>query len=65
MKLKLPNWLLIIDILTVLLIGAILMIPDSWLRIVLGLPFLLFFPGFVLIEALFVRRKGQLQSPSP
>ena len=65
MKLKLPNWILIVDILTVLLIGAILLIPDSWLRIVLGLPFLLFFPGYVLVEALFVRRKGQFRTPSP
>jgi uncharacterized membrane protein len=58
LKIRILNGLLIIDILTVLLILAITFIPSSPVRIVLGLPFLLFFPGYVLVEALFVRRKG-------
>ncbi|MFC1954523.1 DUF1616 domain-containing protein [Chloroflexota bacterium] len=33
---------------------AILVIPSSFLRIAFGLPFLLFFPGYVLVAALFV-----------
>ncbi len=53
MKLKVLNWLLIIDILTVLLILAIILIPSSIVRIVIGLPFLLFFPGYALVSALF------------
>ena len=53
MKIRLPNGLLIIDILTVLLVLAILVIPSSFLRIAFGLPFLLFFPGYVLVAALF------------
>ncbi|MFC2051581.1 DUF1616 domain-containing protein [Chloroflexota bacterium] len=57
MKIRLPNGLLIIDILTVLLVLAILVIPSSFLRIALGLPFLLFFPGYVLVAALFAREK--------
>ena len=56
MKIKLLNWILIIDILTVLLILAILLIPSSVVRIILGLPFLLFFPGYALIAALFPPR---------
>ncbi len=55
MKLKIPHSLIIVDVLVVVLILAILLLPDSWLRIVVGLPFLLFFPGYVLIETLFVR----------
>ena len=58
MKIRLPNGLLIIDILIVLLGLVILSIPSSFLRIVFGLPFLLFFPGYVLVAALFVRKGG-------
>lgn len=64
MKIKLFNWLLVIDILTIFLILAITFVPSNPVRIVLGLPFLLFFPGYALIEALFVRRNGTF-SPSP
>jgi len=46
---------LIIATLTVLLVLAILVIPTSFLRIVFGLPFLLYFPGYVLVAALFAR----------
>ncbi|MFC1906238.1 DUF1616 domain-containing protein [Chloroflexota bacterium] len=53
MKIRLPNGLLIIDTLTVLLVLAILVIPSSFLRIAFGLPFLIFFPGYVLVAALF------------
>ncbi|MFC1988472.1 DUF1616 domain-containing protein [Chloroflexota bacterium] len=58
MKFRLPNGLLIIDTLTVLLVLAILIIPSSSLRIAFGLPFLLFFPGYVLVAALFARPEG-------
>lgn len=58
MKIRLPNGLLIIDILTVLLVLVILFIPSSFLRIAFGLPFLLFFPGFVLVAALFAHAGG-------
>lgn len=55
MKIKLLNGILIIDILTVLLILTIIFIPSSVMRIILGLPFLLFFPGYMLVAALFPR----------
>ena len=54
MKIRVFNWILIVDILTILLILAIAFVPSSFLRIILGLPFLLFFPGYVLIEAILV-----------
>jgi len=41
-----------------LLVLVILVIPDlDVLRIILGLPFILFFPGYVLISALYPERK--------
>jgi len=43
--------------LTVLLILAIYLLPDSILRTVIGLPFLLFFPGYLAIAALFPARE--------
>ena len=50
-------WL--IDVLTVLLIAAIVLFPSSVARIALGIPLVLFFPGYTLIAALFPR-KGSL-----
>ncbi len=44
---------MLINLTSVLLVIAILLIPDSQLRTVLGVPFVLFFPGYVLINALF------------
>ena len=41
---------------TALLILVIVLVPANAARIVLGLPFLLFFPGYVLVAALFPRR---------
>jgi uncharacterized membrane protein len=56
LKFKL-NGLLIIDILAVLLVIVIILVPSSTARIVLGLPFLLFFPGYTLVVALFPLNK--------
>jgi uncharacterized membrane protein len=39
-----------------LLIVVIVLLPSNAARIVLGLPFLLFFPGYILVAALFPRR---------
>ncbi len=41
---------------TIALLVAILLVPNNPARIVLGLPFVLFFPGYVLIAALYPRR---------
>ncbi len=48
-----PWDLVIVAIFTTLLLLAVILFPDSVFRTVLGLPFLLFFPGYVLVSALF------------
>lgn len=48
--------LLAIWLATVVLLGLIVLLPESPLRIALGLPFVLFFPGYTLIAALYPRR---------
>jgi uncharacterized membrane protein len=58
LKLKVLNWILIIDLLSVLLILSIIFTPSSVVRVILGLPFLFFFPGFTLASVLFARKKG-------
>ena len=59
MRIRVTNELLLFNIITVLLIIVITFFPSSALRIVLGLPFVLFLPGYMLIAALFPR-KNQL-----
>ena len=49
--------LFIVNILSALLVAVIAFFPNSPLRILLGLLFILFFPGYVLICALFPRRE--------
>jgi len=53
MKNMVDKDLLLINVLSVALILAIVFIPDSSLRIAMGLPFVLLFPGYTLICALF------------
>jgi uncharacterized membrane protein len=62
LKIKILNEILIIDILTILLILTIVLFPDSPARIILGLPVLLFFPGYTLMAALIPRPKTR-QNP--
>lgn len=44
--------------LSLILIPTIYLTPDNPLRIVIGLPFILFFPGYSLIAALFPEKKS-------
>ena len=53
MRKRLQNELLLLNALAVLLIIIITFFPSSILRIILGLPFVLFLPGYTLIAALF------------
>ncbi len=55
MRTRIQNELLLLNIIAVLLIIVITFFPSSVLRIVLGLPLVLFFPGYTLIAALFPR----------
>ena len=49
--------LILVNILSALLIAIIAFFPNSSMRIILGLPFILFFPGYVVISALFPGKK--------
>lgn len=57
-KLRAPWDLLAILTLTALLVISIVFIPSNVPRTILGLPFILFFPGYTLIAALFPRRES-------
>jgi len=56
MKSKLENDFLIIAAITILLAIIIVSLDSNVMRIILGLPFLLFFPGYTLVAALFPRK---------
>lgn len=49
--------LLFIDLFTLLLILVITLVPSSIVRSMLGIPFLLFFPGYALLASLFSNNK--------
>jgi len=48
--------LILINILTLALVLVIFTSPVLWLRIILGFPFIIFFPGYVFIAVLFPRK---------
>ncbi len=56
-EVKVDKDLLAVNGLSVALILAIVLVPDSPLRTALGLPFVLFFPGYTLICGLFPGKK--------
>lgn len=58
MRIELRNELWLINILAILLIAILSFFPLDALRIALGLPFGLFFPGYTLIAALFPKKTG-------
>lgn len=55
-KIKIDD-ILFINITVVLLIIVVALSPSNILRAIIGIPFLLFFPGYTLIAALFPKKK--------
>ena len=58
MKIRLGSGLLILNALALLLVAIILWVPSTGVRAALGLPFVLFTPGYALITALSPRKTG-------
>jgi uncharacterized membrane protein len=56
LRIRIENELFLINILAILLILVITFFPLIVLRIIFGLPFLLFFPGYVLALAFFPKK---------
>jgi uncharacterized membrane protein len=50
---RIPVELLVVDVLTLVLVPVIVLLPESVFRIILGLPFALFFPGYAMVAAVF------------
>ena len=57
LKIRIPNPLIIVNVLDILLAASIFLIPLAPVRFILGLPLLLFFPGYALLQALFINKK--------
>jgi len=57
LKIKIRHELIPLNLLVFVLVAAITFIPSNGLRIALGLPFLLFFPGYTLMTALFPKKE--------
>ncbi len=58
LKIKLQSVLMVLNLLGCVLILVIILSPFNVLRIILGIPFLLFFPGYTLVAALFAKKEG-------
>ena len=58
MRIRTGNGLLPLNLLIILLIAAILIPSYDALRIALGIPFVLFFPGYTLMATLFPNKDG-------
>lgn len=56
MKIKVRNELLLLNLLNVILIIIVAFLPGSSLRVALGFPFIIFFPGYVTMSALYPTR---------
>ncbi len=58
MTIRVKDELIPLNLLVIVLVAVIILFPSNVLRIILGLPFLLFFPGYTLIAALFIKKEG-------
>lgn len=57
-KIYIERDLIIISVLALILVLVASVSSSTWLRTIFGLPFILFFPGYTLIAALFPRKEG-------
>ena len=57
MRLRIRNELILLNLLVFILVAAINLFPSNVLKLILGIPLLLFFPGYALAAALFPRRE--------
>jgi uncharacterized membrane protein len=55
---KLGSGLLPLNILMAILVAVVILLPSNVLRIILGIPFLLFSPGYALVAAIYTRSEG-------
>jgi uncharacterized membrane protein len=58
LRIKLGNGIILLNLLVLLLIAVLILSPSTSFRIVLGLPFLLFLPGYALLAALYPKKEG-------
>ncbi|MFC1940374.1 DUF1616 domain-containing protein [Chloroflexota bacterium] len=58
MRIKIGDGLLLLNLLAIVLVIGIILFPSSIVRIILGIPFILFSPGYVLMTVLYPRKLG-------
>jgi len=58
LAIRVKNELIPLNLLVIVLVAIIILFPSNIPRIILGLPFLLFFPGYTLVAALFTKKEG-------
>jgi uncharacterized membrane protein len=58
LRVRLGSGLILLNLLAWVLILVIILFPSNILRVILGIPFLLFFPGYSLVTALFTKKEG-------
>lgn len=57
LKVRIEKDLFWINMLGIMLIVTVVLFPTSFFRILIGVPFILFFPGYTLVCALFPRKE--------